>query len=295
CPVADPVYPSTGATTITETDFVSGDDVPLTFRRTYRAQPMTRNDAGIGSLWLHNWQIKLGLANAGNSTPQVFAYRAEGIRITFNKTSGTWHTAGFSGLALTQDGSGWTLTDLASGTAESYSSQGVLLSMNTRNGRTVTLTYSDASTPSTIAPASGLLISISQHAIEYRPHTDITIRLAYDQKRRLIQMTDPIGATTKYAYDTLSNLVSVTWPDGNVRRYVYDDSRFGAALTGVVDETGKRIATWTYDAMGRATAVAHPDTTRNVQLSYGSGTTTVTDGTGSSTLNYSCLATCCDP
>lgn len=289
CPVADPVYPATGATILTQADFVSGDDVPLTFQRTYRAQPMTRNDAGIGSLWLHNWQMKLGLANATSSMPQVFAYRADGSRITFNKSSGTWRTAGFSGLALMQDGSGWTLIDLSTETTESYSPQGVLLSINTRNGRTFTLTYSDAATPSTIAPALGLLVAVSEHAMGYSTFGDIAIRFAYDQKRRLTQMTDPTGAITKYAYDTLNNLVSVTWPDGNVRRYVYDDSRFGGALTGVIDETGKTIATWTYDAMGRATSVAHPDTTRNVQLSYGSGTTIVTDGTGSNTLNYSWL------
>ncbi|CAB3806744.1 hypothetical protein LMG28614_06451 [Paraburkholderia ultramafica] len=47
--------------------------------------------------------MKLGLANAGSSTPQVFAYRADGNRTTFNKTSGTWRTAGFTGLALAQD------------------------------------------------------------------------------------------------------------------------------------------------------------------------------------------------
>jgi uncharacterized protein RhaS with RHS repeats len=131
--------------------------------------------------------MKLGLVNAGASTPQVMAYRADGNRTTFNKTSGTWRTAGFSGLALTQEGSGWTLTDLATETTETYSSQGVLLSINTRNGRTFTLNYSDASTPSSIAPASGLLIAISEHAIGYSQSGDIAIRLAYDQKRRLTQ------------------------------------------------------------------------------------------------------------
>ena len=125
----------------------------LVFQRTYRAQPVTHNDAGIGSLWLHNWQMKLGLANAGSSTPQVFAYRADGNRVTFNKTSGTWRTAGFTGLALIQDGKSWTLTDLATETTESYSSEGVLLSEKTHNGHTFTLTYSDTSTPSNIAPA----------------------------------------------------------------------------------------------------------------------------------------------
>ena len=66
-------------------------------------------------------------------------------------------------------------------------------------------------------------------------------------------------------------------------------SILGGALTGVIDETGKRISTWTYDASGRAIAATHPEVTRNVQLAYGSGTTTTSDDTGSNTLNYSWL------
>ncbi|MFL9938350.1 DUF6531 domain-containing protein [Paraburkholderia graminis] len=289
CPVGDPVYPATGSTTIAETDFISGDDVPLAFRRTYRAQPMTRNDAGVGSLWVHNWQMKLGLANAASSNAQVFAYRADGNRITFNKVAGAWRTAGFSGLALAQTGSAWTLSDLAAGIVETYSSQGTLLSVNMSNRRMITLTYSDAATPLTIAPASGLLISVTQHAIGYPVFFDVTIRLAYDKKWRLSQMTDPTGAVTQYAYDSLNNLVSVTWPDGNVRRYLYEDLRFGGALTGLIDESGTRVSTWTYDSKGRATGVSHPDASRNVQLFYGNGTSTVSDATGSNTLNYSWL------
>ncbi len=33
CPVADPVNPNSGTTTVTETDFVSGDDIPVVFSR----------------------------------------------------------------------------------------------------------------------------------------------------------------------------------------------------------------------------------------------------------------------
>jgi hypothetical protein len=34
--IADPVHPATGVTTVSETDFVSGGDLPLVFKRTYR-------------------------------------------------------------------------------------------------------------------------------------------------------------------------------------------------------------------------------------------------------------------
>jgi YD repeat-containing protein len=290
CPVADPVYPGSGATTITESDFVSGGDVPLVFSRTYRAQPIVRPDAGIGVLWFHNWQRQLGLAKAGSNPPQVIAYRDDSNAVTFGKTGGAWRTVDGTPLALTQGSSSWTLTDLATGTAESYSAQGALTSVRTHNGHTSTLTYSDANTPSSVAPAPGLLVTVTQHVEGLNPHTDLTLRFEYDAKWRMTQMTDATGAVTRYGYDTRNNLVSVTWPDGYVRRYVYEDTRFTSALTGVIDETGSRIATWSYDAKGRATAVSHPDTTRNVQFGYGNGTTTVTDSQRATTLNFSSVA-----
>jgi glutathione S-transferase len=60
-----------------------------------------------------------------------------------------------------------------------------------------------------------------------------------------------------------------TWPDGNVRRHLYEDLRFGGALTGLIDESGTRVSTWTYDSKGRATGVSHPDASRNVQSRCG--------------------------
>jgi YD repeat-containing protein len=71
-----------------------------------------------------------------------------------------------------------------------------------------------------------------------------------------------------------------------VRQYLYEDARFPGALTGVKDESGSRVATWTYDASGRAISVTHPDTTRNVSLSYLAGTTTLGDISGSSTYTF---------
>ncbi|MFP3567192.1 DUF6531 domain-containing protein [Paraburkholderia sp. SIMBA_030] len=289
CPIADPVYPATGSTVVKEQDFISGGDVPFAFVRTYRAQSLARNDAGFGNLWGHNWQRKLGLAAANTSTPQVIAYREGGDRVTFANSGGAWRSTRGTGLALGQSGSGWTVTDLTSDDVESYSPQGVLLSVRTHNGRTITLTDSDANTPNSVAPAAGMLIAVTQHAEGYNAYSDLVIRLAYDSKRRITQMTDPTDAVTQYVYDSRSNLVSVIWPDGNVRRYVYDNPKFAAALTGVIDEMGSRIATWSYDAKGRVTAVDHPDTTRNVQLSYGAGTTTATDSTGWTTLTFSSI------
>ncbi|MEZ0604236.1 DUF6531 domain-containing protein [Paraburkholderia sp. IW21] len=280
CPVADPIYPGSGAVTSTETDFVSGDDIPLQFTRTYRSKPLAKNVNALGPAWFHSWQRNLGLANANSgSSSKVLAYRENGEPVTFNWSAGTWRTAGFTGLALAQNGSGWTLTDLRTETVESYSAQGMLLSESTKTGFSRTLTYD----------ASGLLTTITQHAAGTNANKDLTLRLDYDDKRRLSRLNDPLSGMTQYGYDANGNLVSVTWPDGYVHRYVYDDTRFKNALTGEIDESGNRIATWTYDAQGRAVAVSHPDAGHNVQFAYQTGSTVITDSRRATTLNLSSI------
>lgn len=281
CPVADPVSPSNGKVTLTESDFRSGDEVPLTFTRSYLSSPYLKSAKSMGPVWLNSWQRQLDVSGSGGSSPKVVAYRANGKPLVFQPSGGQWKTAVFSGLTLAQAGAGWTLTDLTTDTVESYSVQGILLSETTHTGFIRTLTYD----------ASGRLTTIDQRAVGGRPQYDLlTIRLDYDSHNRIYRMTDPSGGLTQYGYDANSNLVSVTWPDGYVRRYVYDDARFKNALTGVIDETGARIATWSYDGMGRATTVTHPDTTKNVQFGYGSGTTTISGAGISGSINFASIA-----
>lgn len=281
CPVADPVYPANGKVALSENDFRSGDGIPLTFTRSYLSSPFLKSVTAIGPGWINNWQRQLNVSGASGGSPKVVAYRANGQSLTFLLTGGQWRTSSFSGFAIAQNGSGWTLTDLTTDTVESYSAQGLMLSETTHNGFTRTLTYDGA----------GRLTAINQRAAGAAPKYELlTIKLEYDMQGRVHRMTDPSGGLTQYGYDANSNLVSVTWPDGYVRRYVYDDSRFKNALTGVIDETGSRIATWTYDERGRATAVSHPDTTRNVQFAYGNNSTTMSWSNESGTMNYASIA-----
>jgi hypothetical protein len=101
CSVADPVFAASGATTIREVDFHSGDDRPFVFSRTYRAHPITRPDSGFGSLWVHNWQRQLNLANVNGVPSRVTAYREDGSPVIFNKSADGWHSLGGTPLSLT--------------------------------------------------------------------------------------------------------------------------------------------------------------------------------------------------
>ncbi|MFM0740763.1 DUF6531 domain-containing protein [Paraburkholderia xenovorans] len=280
CPVNDPVFAASGVVTTTENDFVSGDEIPLVFARTYRSVPYPLNTKAVGSNWVHNWQRKLDIVGAGVSVVKVNAYRANGEPITFSLTNGTWRTSVFSGLTLTHNGADWLLTDLVTEMVETYSAQGVLLAETTKTGFVRTLTYD----------GSGRLSILTQHGPGTKTAHDLILRLEYDTAGRLARLVDPVGRITQYKYGLWGNLTSVTWPDGNVRQYVYTDAYSKRALTGVVDETGLRVATWTYHLQGRATAVSHPDTTRNVQFAYGSEGTSVTDSNGTRTLSFLIIA-----
>ena len=60
-----------------------------------------------------------------------------------------------------------------------------------------------------------------------------------------------------------------------VKTYVYDNPYDPNLLTGIIDETGKRYATWTYDSQGRAITNEHGDNGAvKVTIHYDSATQT---------------------
>ncbi|WP_157763712.1 DUF6531 domain-containing protein [Paraburkholderia aromaticivorans] len=153
CPVADPVFAASGAVTLVEADFISGDELPVTFTRTYRSSVFLKTASSIGSMWFHSWQRQLNVTGAAGGSGNIVAYRANGEPLTFGLADGVWRTKSFSGLLLTRNAAGWALTDLVTENTETYSSQGVLLSEATKTGFIRALSYD----------GSGRLVAISQH------------------------------------------------------------------------------------------------------------------------------------
>ena len=99
---------------------------------------------------------------------------------------------------------GWKLvTD--NDTTELYDTAGNLVSITYRGGQTVALTYSTSSTPSTVAPYSGLLINVADpfgHQLS----------LTYNSQAQITSMTDHNGAVYTYTYSG-QLLSSVLYPD----------------------------------------------------------------------------------
>jgi YD repeat-containing protein len=278
CPVADPVLPAEGIVTLSETDFASGDALPLVFGRTYLSRPYDTSQTAMGRNWVNNWQRRIDLTAVNASTPQIVAYRGNQQPLMFKWNGKVWATLGNRGLSLTKAGNGdYRLIDELLGTTEVYSGNGNLYSETTRTGmlRKFGFDYRQR------------MVQINQWPVDQIGPNGFKINLQYDDRDRIVGMVDPLGKVTQYAYDVKGNLASVTHPDGSIRQYLYDDARFPNALTGVKDESGSRIATWTYDANARVISVSHPDTTRNTSLNYGSGKTTLSDMYGTSTYSFS--------
>ncbi|MFM0176014.1 DUF6531 domain-containing protein, partial [Paraburkholderia sediminicola] len=279
CPVADPVFPANGIVTLSETDFASGDTSPLVFSRTYVSKPFDKAQTAMGGFWINNWQRRLDLTAINASTPRVTAYRANGQPLIFKSSGGAWAVPGTAGISLTKSGDGYFyLKDERLGTTETYSdSMGLLHSETTRTGMYREVGYVGQRIEWIVQWPVDRIGQIASR---------LTLSLTYDSNSRLLSVVPPSGNATHYAYDAKGNLVSVTAPIGYVRQYLYEDARFPNAMTGLKDESGSRIATWTYDSSGRAISATHPDTTRNVSLSYGSGTTTVGNLAGNSTYSF---------
>lgn len=85
--------------------------------------------------------------------------------------------------------------------------------------------------------------------------------LSYDAVGNLVSLTDPKGQTTSFTYDVLNRLVKRTFSDATTETLAYTaDGR----RASVVDARGTTI--WSYDPLGRVTAVSHPT---GETISYG--------------------------
>ena len=175
----------------------------------------------------------------------------------------------FSALASTSNSSGtasggqWTVRRALTDETERYDATGVLQQIQYRNGQTKTLTYSDASTPASIAPGAGYLIGVVDTFGK-------SLSLRYDSYGRLATLTDPAGQTVTYGYELIRSdwncvtagcyrIKTVTYQDGQTKTYNWDEPDYSPnatsqrnLLTGVTDENGQRYSTIRYDSNGFA-------------------------------------------
>jgi YD repeat-containing protein len=281
----NPINGGTGNKWQHEIDLAGGAS-GLAFDRYYNAST-TASTGTLGSGWSHAYDRSITVYSFG---AWATARRQDGKAYNFNPSGGIWTPDADVNDRLEElkDGNGtrtgWRYTT-ADQAIESYDADGKLTAIVDRSGYTQTLIYSDASTPTSIAPKAGLLIRVTDSFGR-------NLKFTYDADSRIRTMTFPTYAVYRFTYDADNNLSSVAYPDDTPadttdnpkKNYLYGELSFTDnvsrphALTGIIDENNQRYATYRYDANGRAISSEHAGGAGRVSLAYSAdGSTTVTD------------------
>ena len=274
----NPILPATAEKFRSETDFIDSSPAPLSFVRTSPTTwgpDATRPAGPLGKAWTHNHTTSLAATRATDPNA-VSITSAEGHLRTFFKATGssTW-TATNSADKLAQAGDGsWTYRRSDDDATLSFTAPGKLQTQTQRNGWTLVYTYDSAGRLATIANGFGRMLVLS-----------------YNGAGQLASVLTPDSRTIGYAYDPMDRLSDVTYPDARSRTFLYENAAFPQALTGIIDESGERYATFSYDPQGRAISSELAGSADRYQVSYPSASNaSITDPLGTSrTYSYSTI------
>ena len=261
----NPINAATGNKFQVETDFVGAPNVGLEMLRFYNSQ--NNAETTFGSGWRSTWQQSVSTVTGSNTTQIT---RADGKIDNFTKNGdGKWQSDPdvtnqlVTIIDVNNQQTGWQLVT-RDDDVEVYTLDGRLSSITNRAGQKITLSYDNIKRLNTV-----------------KGHFGYELNFSYDANNHVSSVTLPDGSIYSYGYDANNNLVSVTNPDKTVRRYVYENAKFIHALTGIIDENGKRFATYSYDTLGRATSSQHAGGAELTTVAYNTDSTaTVTDALG---------------
>ncbi len=251
----DPINTSSGNFYRQETDFDASS--ALTFRRFYNSSPRAPGSA-LGPQWRHSFERRLEILA---SAPEISGagtfmrvMRPDGASELFTRKNGVWSADADVADIIVElpAGAGYALQLAANRQTEIYDASGRLKQVHDPSGqRILTLEYSTALTPLDIAPAAGLLLSVTDQRAR-------SLKFTYDSASRLSKMTLPDNSMHSFGYNAGGYLVSATYPDGSSKGYIYNEqintssSDRPGFLTGITDEKGKRYETVRYLASNRA-------------------------------------------
>jgi YD repeat-containing protein len=229
--------------------------------------PLSRH---YNSLMLLNFGLGYGWTTAYHRHLEIFGNtlnvrRADGHSEPFSLVNGSWTGDADSALSIIQDAGGFTVT-VENGDTERYDVNGVIQSVQSPSGKIWTWTYD---------PQTNLLSSVSDsfgNVLGFQYGTDTLLHA----------VVLPGGGLIQYSYDANLNLTSATYPDNSTRLYLYENTGAGTnnQLTGIVDESGSRYATYSYSSIGQVSVSQHAGGADKVSLSYAYSSTAVTDALG---------------
>ena len=218
------------------------------------------NDGSLGKKWTHNYNQKLN-ALSDNST--LTLQTEDGNVFYFRLSGGIYYPEAITGdtSQIVKNADGTYTRTTKTGMIYRFDTTGNLTSIQDRNGRTTTLTYSGSDLTgitdfngrtTTITNTGGKITSITDplgrtYTIGYTNgyNTSITDPLnntwqyAYDTNGRMLTKTDPAGRQITYTYDASGKVLTATDPEGKTRSMNYTES-------GLTTHTEKDGGVWTY-------------------------------------------------
>lgn len=288
--VGNPVLPATGVKQLVETDYANASGT-LRVDRIYRGDTnrwefgYQKNAASLTSISPFassgvGCYRAIGLLGgvfcypyaALGTTNDIAVRRAGGRVIYFSSSNSSLPASDINDRIAKryENGSlaGWTVINGDDDSIENYDNTDLLVDATNRNGQRTTYTYSTILTPESIAPTSGLLLSI-------KDAFGNELKFTYDPKANLSTITDPAGQVYLYVFDPNRNLTSVTYPDGKVKKYLYGEKSniesgytLPLALTGVIDENNSRFASYKYNGSSAVTSTELAGGVNKYTLTY---------------------------
>jgi len=258
-----PINVATGKLWYQKTDLALSGPDGLRFSRWYDNQSGYSQDLGFG--WRHNYSAYLDLSFLSQN---LVTFHDQEDRITyFTKIDPHFpQYDSVSGSTLQESGSAYLLTTWDNA-GYVFDSAGRLTALVDRIGNVQTIAR-DA--------GNGYRISSVTDSLGR------SLNFSYDASNRINAIaTTPAGLSESFTYDGgpncgTGNLCSATLPDGKTWTYEYTDAN-PHNLTKALDPLGHAEENNTYSG-NKCVAQSTEGGQNTLNLSYGSGTTTVTDG-----------------
>ncbi len=288
--VGNPISPYSQEKRLAVTDHSGSGGPSLT--RYYNSQsphqpeePGSTSPLPFGPNWSSNWHASLRI-----DSTTMRALRPNGTQVQFTQSGGNWTAWQGETMVLypvsppAADGTAWTLT-LSNDTVEGYDTDGKLLHRTARDARRFTLEYDVQGRLESVRSDSGRALNFTWSGVSGAD--------------RIASVETPDGTTLSYAYDPIyTQLTIVSDSLGPRVTYLYGEPAFSASvqyinnylLTGVLDASGSRYATYRYAADGSAFESFHAGDVNKFTVEKGSSVADITSATGFERRVFSLIA-----
>ena len=231
--------------------------------------PHIYESPGLGLMWLETLHRRLGIEDAavyplsmGNGEISSFQANSDG---TFSARPGSVDT-------LIKRTSDYLRRDISGSAFNIFDLNGLLTNIIGLDGRSIYLSYSDVNTPAAIAPGPGYLILATDTFGRSIQYSYVLQQYANAQTQGVIGAISDGVIQTTFEYGAtiyVNGLQRINWPDGTSESFLYENSQAPTQLTGIVDESGVRTATFGWDTQGHAISTERAGGVNRYSVAYG--------------------------